>query len=231
MYYLYSETCVREPLLRLTLNRGWCEKRCLTYKGTCHVILLAKLHDMYLYKTPTFPHQPLMSISKVALLHPSELFGVYLPVRVHLIHQWCLVSEQCDKGKQCRAKSDAASSLIVRLSLLTLTNPNEMREVLLFVCSKMADETNLSSKLPVADRTRAVWGRELCWWCLSSGFPLCTFPLGFAESFRFVLISTPLFEALPLCSILCNLFPDSVGMLKSLREAIRVSLFRVFWPP
>ena len=38
--------------------------------------------------------------------------------------------------------------LIVRL-LLTMTNPNQMREVLLFVCSKMADETNLSSKLPV----------------------------------------------------------------------------------
>ena len=28
----------------------------------------------------------------------------------------------------------------------------------------MADETNLSSKLPVADRTREVWGRKLCWW-------------------------------------------------------------------
>ena len=43
---------------------------------------------------------------------------------------------------------------IVRLSLLTMTNPNQLCDVLLFVCSKMADETNLSSKLPVADRTR-----------------------------------------------------------------------------
>ena len=42
----------------------------------------------------------------------------------------------------------------VRLSLLTMTNPNQLCDVLLFVCSKMADETNLSSKLPVADRTR-----------------------------------------------------------------------------
>ena len=33
-------------------------ERWLSYKGTCHVILLAKLHDMYLYKTATFPHQP-----------------------------------------------------------------------------------------------------------------------------------------------------------------------------
>ena len=45
---------------------------------------------------------------------------------------------------------------LVRLSLLTMTNPNQLCDVLLFVCSKMADETNLSSKLPVADRTREV---------------------------------------------------------------------------
>ena len=54
----------------------------------------------------------------------------------------------------------------------------------------MADETNLSSKLssklPVADRTREVWGRKLYFWCLSSGFPLCTFLLGFADSFSFI---------------------------------------------
>ena len=47
-------------------------------------------------------------------------------------------------------------SMFVCLSLLTMTNPNQMCEVLLFVCSKMADETNLRSKLPVADRTREV---------------------------------------------------------------------------
>ena len=45
---------------------------------------------------------------------------------------------------------------IVRLSLLTMTNPNQLCDVLLFVCSMMADETNLSSKLLVADRTRGV---------------------------------------------------------------------------
>ena len=45
---------------------------------------------------------------------------------------------------------------LVRLSLLTMTNPNQLCDVLLFVCSKMADETNISSKLPVADRTREV---------------------------------------------------------------------------
>ena len=67
--YHYSKTCVREPPCRLTLNSGWCGKSCLSYKGTCHVILLAKLHDMYLYKITAFPHQPLMSVSKVAVLH------------------------------------------------------------------------------------------------------------------------------------------------------------------
>ena len=44
--------------------------------------------------------------------------------------------------------------IIVCMSLLTMTNLNQMRKVLLFVCSKMADETNLSSKQPIADRTR-----------------------------------------------------------------------------
>ena len=67
--YIYSETCVREPSLRLTLNSGWCGKSCLSYKGTCHVILLAKLHDMHLYKITSFPHQPLKSTSKVALFY------------------------------------------------------------------------------------------------------------------------------------------------------------------
>ena len=86
---------------------------------------------------------------------------------------------------------------IVRLSLLTMTSPNQLCDVVLFVCSKMADETNLSSKLPVADRTREVWGRKLCWWCLSSGFPLCTFLLGFADYFCFVFTSSPSYEASP----------------------------------
>ena len=45
--------------------------------------------------------------------------------------------------------------VIVRLSLLTMTNPNQLCGVLLFVCSKMADETNVSSKLPVACKARS----------------------------------------------------------------------------
>ena len=77
--------------------------------------------------------------------------------------------------------------------------------LVLFVRSEMAYENNFSSKLPVADRIREVWGRKLCWWCLSSSFPLCRFLLGFADSFCFVVTSSPSYEASPLCSILCNL--------------------------
>ena len=66
---VYSKTCVRQPPLKLTLVVD--VERWLSYKGTCHVILLAKLHDMYLYKTDNFFHiiHYLKSVSKVALLH------------------------------------------------------------------------------------------------------------------------------------------------------------------
>ena len=115
----------------------------------------------------------------------------------------------------------------VRLSLLTMTNTNQLCEVLLNVCSKMADETNLMSKMPVADKTREVWGRKPCWWCLGSGFPLCTFLLGFADSFCFVFTSTPSYQASPLCSILYNLFPRLCWYVKVFKggfEGVHVSL-------
>ena len=61
-YETYSKNCVRQPPLKLTLVVD--VERWLSYKGTCHVILLAKLHDMYLYKTGNFfPHQPLFKVS------------------------------------------------------------------------------------------------------------------------------------------------------------------------
>ena len=43
-----------QPPLKLTLVVD--VERWLPYKGTCHVILLAKLHDMYLYKTDNIFH-------------------------------------------------------------------------------------------------------------------------------------------------------------------------------
>ena len=57
-------------------------------------------------------------------------------------------------GKSIR--NNSGNCHLVRLSLLTMTSPNQMCDVLLFVCSKMTDETNLSSKLPVAVRIREV---------------------------------------------------------------------------
>ena len=65
----YRNTCVRQPSLKLTSVIDM--ERWLSYKGTCHVILLAKLHDMYLYKTDNFfdINHYLKSVSKVAVLH------------------------------------------------------------------------------------------------------------------------------------------------------------------
>ena len=65
--------------------------------------------------------------------------------------------------------------------------------------------------------------RRLCLWRLSSGFPLCTFLLSFADSFCFVCTSTSSYEASPFwsCAICSH---DSVSML-------RLSLYRFFWPP
>ena len=55
-------------------------ERWLSYKGTCHVILLAKLHDRYLYKTDNFFHinHYLVSLeggclTQVLLYMPKEL--------------------------------------------------------------------------------------------------------------------------------------------------------------
>ena len=60
-FSFYSETCVRKPPLKLTLVVD--VERWLSYKGKCHVILLAKLHDIYLYDRQLFPHQPLFKVS------------------------------------------------------------------------------------------------------------------------------------------------------------------------
>ena len=88
-----------------------------------------------------------------------------------------------------------------------MTNPNQLCDVLLFVCSKMTDETNLSSKLPVADRTREVWGRMLCWWCFALAFHCARFCSALLILFASYSPAPLFYEALPLCTIPCNLFP------------------------
>ena len=45
---------------------------------------------------------------------------------------------------QHTALTSAVVKVFARLSLLTMTSPNQMCEVLLFMCSKTAEETNLS---------------------------------------------------------------------------------------
>ena len=74
----YSKTCVRQPPLKLTLVVD--VKRWLSYKGICHVILPAKLHDMYLCKTDNFFHINcyLKSVSKVAVLHRFYCIYIHL---------------------------------------------------------------------------------------------------------------------------------------------------------
>ena len=106
-----------------------------------------------------------------------------------------------------------------------MTNPNQLCDVLLFVCSKMADETNLSSKLPVIEQERSeekssvgdalalafrcarFCSASLILFASYSPAPLLMRPRHFVRS----------------CAICSH---DSVGMLKSLREALRVSLYR-----
>ena len=79
-----------------------------------------------------------------------------------IIVLYCMPAIQSDPRVPLKAQiytlaSDLLiSNISVRLSLLTMTNRNQLCDVLLFVCSKMADETSLSSKLPVADITREV---------------------------------------------------------------------------
>ena len=93
----YSKTCIRQPPLKLTLVVD--VERWLSYKGTCHVILLAKLHDMYLYKTDNFFHinHYLKSVSKVAPLHRFYCTGIF-----ELKHAlWVLSRSSWFQEKKC----------------------------------------------------------------------------------------------------------------------------------
>ena len=92
---------------------------------------------------------------------------------------------------------------LVRLSLLTMTNPNQLCDALLFMCSKMADA------LALAFRCARFCSASLILFASYSPAPLFMKPRHFVRS----------------CAICSH---DSVGMLKSLREALRVSLYRFF---
>ena len=137
-------------------------------------------------------------------------------------------------GSTSMQRHDVASTLRRRcinvMCPLEMIYPKQMHEVLLFVCFKTAYETNLSSKLPVADRTREIWGRKSVGDVLVPDFHRAHFCL--ALLILFALYSpAPLLMRLRLFARSCAICSHNyVGMLKSLREALRVSLYRFFWP-
>ena len=118
--------------------------------------------------------------------------------------------------------------VFVRPSLLTMTSPNQLCDVLLFLCSKMADETNLSSKPPVQIEQESSQEESSVGGALALAF----------RSARFCSASLILFPSYSPASLLmrprhfvrsCAICSHhSVDMLKSLREALRVSLYRFF---
>ena len=113
---------------------------------------------------------------------------------------------------------------MVRLSLLTMTNPNQLCDVLLFVCSKMADETNLTlSCLLQIEQERS--GEESS---VGDALALAFCCARFCSALLILFASylpAPLFmrprHFVRSCAICSH---DSVGKLKSLREALRAKL-------
>ena len=105
-----------------------------------------------------------------------------------------------------------------------MTDPNQMCKALLFVCSKMADETNLSSKLHVEQERseeESSVGNALALAFRCARFCSALLIL-FVSYLQAPLLMTPR-HFVQSCAIYSH---ASVGMLKSLREALRVSLYR-----
>ena len=73
-------------------------ERWLSYKGTCHVIFIAKLHDMYLYKTAPFYinlHRFKVclrggSLTQISLYRLTWTFAVHKSQRVHSSRLRCV---------------------------------------------------------------------------------------------------------------------------------------------
>ena len=115
----------------------------------------------------------------------------------------------------------------VRLSLLTMTNPNQLCDVLLFVCSKMADETNLSSKLLLQIEQGKSEEESSVGEALALAFRCARFCSASLIVFASYSPTPPSYEASPLCSILCNLFPRLcwyVEVFKRSFEGVLISL-------
>ena len=95
-----------------------------------------------------------------------------------------------------------------------------MRPILALTCLFHTEQERAEEESSVGDAR-----------CHNSGYPVSTFLFGFADYFCLIFTNTHFYEALSLCSICAICSYDSVGMLKSLREILRVSLYRFFWPP
>ena len=87
-----------------------------------------------------FPEQFSMVPKMFEPLKPGVLSVIRLMTETHLIFMSLILILFHYTYVFCPRKG----SLFVRLSLLTMTIPNQLCDVLLFVCSKMADETNLA---------------------------------------------------------------------------------------
>ena len=106
-----------------------------------------------------------------------------------------------------------------------MTNPNHLCDVLLFVCSKMADETNLSSALNCLLQIEQERSEEES--SVGDAFALAFRYARFCSASLILFASyspAPLFmrprHFVRSCAICSH---HSVGMLKFLREALRVS--------
>ena len=133
------------------------------------------------------------------------------------------MSGNCLVGELSRFR---LSYVFVRLSLLTMINPNQMREVFLFMCSEnlmrpvlalncllqiaqeRSEEESSIGDASVAFRCARFCSASLIIFASYSLAPLLMRPLHFVRSYA-------------VCS------HDSVGMLKPLREALRVT-YRFF---
>ena len=119
--------------------------------------------------------------------------------------------------------------LIVRLSFLTMTNPNQLCDVLLYVCSKMADDTNLSSKWPVEQERseeKSSFGDALALAFRCARFCSASLIL-FASYSPVPLLMRP--RHIDWSCAICS--HDSVCMWKFLRETLRVTMYRFFSSP
>ena len=108
-----------------------------------------------------------------------------------------------------------------------MTNLNQMREVLLFVCSKMADETILALNCLLQIAQERSEEESSVGDALSLAFRCVRFCSASLILFASYSPASPSYEASPLCSILCNLFPRLcwyVEVFKGGFEGVIVSL-------